>query len=78
MKKVLAMIDQLQSNPKFQAHFSKVKVFLQGEFPRGERLPKKPKHRIVIAVDKPSFNEWCQELGVSAKFNNNKPSYYEL
>lgn len=75
---IIQKINELQSSPKMVAAFKKVKVFMQGEFPRGERIAKKPKTRIVIAIEKPSFNQWCEEFGVSTKFNNNKPSYYEL
>lgn len=53
-----------------------IKIFLIGEPARGKKIGK-AKERIVQVVPKPSFNEWCEQLNVSTRFNKNKAVYYE-
>lgn len=56
---------------------SRLKVKLQGEFPRGEKLGEHSE-RIIQVKPKPSWNEWCEEFGVASRVNPNKEVYYEI
>lgn len=62
---------------KLKELWPRLKVILQGEFPRGEKLGGHTE-KIIQVKPKPTWNEWCEEFNVASKVNPNKEVYYEI